>query len=156
MRDSFGKTSIEKQKGIKMTNSLSKTLIWVSSIISIGFGAWHFFVPTAWKWYSYIDPKATELIVAIRAINFFFSLTLVLFGIITIAFILGDRANQYSLTIILGATSILWFSRVIMQIAYPQGSMNRQLQYGLLITFILVFLCNVVALIIVNSYKRNG
>ena len=36
----------------------------IGSSASIGFGIWHFFVPGAWKWYSYIDPNATELIVA--------------------------------------------------------------------------------------------
>jgi hypothetical protein len=35
------------------------------------------FVPTAWKWYSYIDVNATELVAAIRAINAFFG-----FGIV--------------------------------------------------------------------------
>lgn len=35
------------------------------------------FFPGMWKWYSYIDPNATELIAAIRAINMFFSLSLV-------------------------------------------------------------------------------
>ena len=40
---------------------------------SVGFGMWHFFVPKAWKWYSYIDINATELVAAVRAINVFFS-----------------------------------------------------------------------------------
>jgi hypothetical protein len=66
-------------------NILVKILVVVGSSASIGFGIWHFFVPYAWKWYSYIDPKATELIVVVRAINVFFSLSLVLFvaGLLT-------------------------------------------------------------------------
>ena len=55
-------------------NQLVKILVTIGSSASIGFGIWHFFVPKAWKWYSYIDPAATELIVAIRAINAFFSI----------------------------------------------------------------------------------
>jgi hypothetical protein len=66
-------------------NILVKILVVVGSSASIGFRIWHFFVPYAWKWYSYIDPKATELIVVVRAINVFFSLSLVLFvaGLLT-------------------------------------------------------------------------
>ena len=56
---------------------LAKILVTFGSSASIAFGVWHFFVPRAWKWYSYIDPNATELIAAIRAINMFFSLSLV-------------------------------------------------------------------------------
>jgi hypothetical protein len=62
-------------------NLLAKILVTIGSTASIGFGIWHFSVPKVWKWYSYIDPTATELIVAVRAINVFFSLSLVLFGI---------------------------------------------------------------------------
>lgn len=54
-----------------MTNQLVKTLVTIGSSASIGFGAWHFFVPQAWKWYSYIDSSATELVAAVRAINAF-------------------------------------------------------------------------------------
>lgn len=59
-------------------NQLAKILVLISSVASIGFGIWHFFVPTIWKWYSYIDINATELVAAVRAINVFFSLSLVL------------------------------------------------------------------------------
>ena len=38
-----------------------KTLTTIGSLVTIGFGAWHFFVPTVWNWYAYIDPAATEL-----------------------------------------------------------------------------------------------
>ncbi len=68
---------------------LVKTLVMVGSVSSIGFGVWHFFVPTMWNWYSYIDANATELVVAIRAINVFFSLSLVLFGVVNVLFIYG-------------------------------------------------------------------
>jgi hypothetical protein len=39
-----------------------KILVMIGSSASIGFGIWHFFVPTAWNWYSYIDSNATELV----------------------------------------------------------------------------------------------
>jgi hypothetical protein len=61
-----------------MMNQFAKVLVTMGSTASIGFGIWHFFVPQAWNWYSYIDAEATELIVAVRAINVFFSLSLVI------------------------------------------------------------------------------
>ena len=64
-----------------------KILVIFGSSASIGFGIWHFFVPKAWNWYSYIDGNATELVAAVRAITAFFSLSLVLFGIVNILLI---------------------------------------------------------------------
>jgi hypothetical protein len=128
---------------------LVKILVIVGSISSIGFGIWHFFVPAMWNWYSYIDINATELVVAIRAINVFFSLSLVLFGIVNILFIYGDQSNRYSIIVMLAATCILWLTRVAFQVIYPQGSMSPLLQYGMLSAFIIVSLCYIVSLYIV-------
>jgi hypothetical protein len=134
-------------------NLLVKTLVTFGSSTSIGFGIWHFFVPKAWNWYSYIEPKATELIVAVRAINVFFSLSLVLFGIVNILLVYGDKINRYSIIVVLAATSILWLARVVFQLIYPQGSMNPVLQYGMLSAFIIVFLCYLIPLYILVSQK---
>ena len=131
-----------------------KSLVTIGSAASIGFGIWHFFVPTVWNWYSYIDPKATELIVAVRAINVFFSLSLVLFGALNMLFILGDKANRYSIIVMLVATCILWLTRLALQIVYPQGSINPVLQYGMLIAFIIINLCYLILLYMVASQKN--
>lgn len=125
---------------------LLKLLVTFGSSISIGFGVWHFFVPKAWKWYSYMDPAATELVVAVRAINVFFSLSLVLFGLMNILFIYGGRANRYSVIVLLAATCLLWLTRLVFQIIYPQGSINPALQYGMLAAFAVVTLCYLVSL----------
>ena len=125
-----------------------KILVLSGSFASIGFGIWHFFVPEMWKWYSYIDVNATELVAAIRAINVFFSLALVLFGVVNILFIYKDKSNRYSIIVMLAATSILWITRVIFQIFYPQGSINPILQYGMLSAFIIISLCYIIALYI--------
>ena len=130
---------------------LVKILVIVGSVSSIGFGIWHFFVPAMWNWYSYIDINAAELVVAIRAINVFFSLSLVLFGIVNILFIYGDQSNRYSIIVMLAATCILWLTRVAFQVIYPQGSMSPLLQYGMLSAFIIVSLCYIVSLYIVVS-----
>jgi hypothetical protein len=134
-------------------NQLVKILVTFGSLASIGFGIWHFFVPRAWKWYSYIDANATELVVAVRAINVFFSLSLVLIGIVNILFINGDRSNRYSIIVMLVATSILWLTRSIFQLIYPQGSLFPGLQYGMLIAFTVISLCFIIPMIMMLSQK---
>jgi hypothetical protein len=134
-------------------NLLAKILVTIGSVASIGFGTWHFFVPKVWKWYSYIDPAATELIVAVRAINVFFSLSLVLFGILNILFIYGNNSNRYSIIVMLSATCILWLTRVTFQIIYPQGTINPALQYGMLSAFIIITSFYLASLWIVASQK---
>jgi hypothetical protein len=134
-------------------NLLVKIFVMIASSASIGFGLWHFFVPKAWDWFSYIDIKATELIVAVRAINVFFSLSLVLFGILNILFVYGGKSNRYSIIVMLAATCILWLTRLVFQIIYPQGSINPVLQYGMLSAFIIVNLCYLISLWIVASQR---
>jgi hypothetical protein len=134
---------------------LARTLVTIGSVASIGFGIWHFFVPRLWDWYSYIDASATELVLAVRAINVFFSLSLVLFGVMNLLLAYG-RADRYSLLVVLGATCALWVTRVVMQIAYPQGSMSAPLQYGMLGAFVLVTVCYAVSLALVLGDGRAG
>ena len=126
-------------------NLLVRILVIFGSSASIGFGIWHFFVPKAWNWYSYIDSNATELVAAVRAINAFFSLSLVLFGIVNILLIYGDKSNRYSILVMLAATCVLWMTRVTFQLIYPQGSLVPGLQYGMLSAFAIITLCYLVA-----------
>jgi uncharacterized membrane protein len=116
--------------------------------VSIGFGVWHLFVPGLWNWYSYVDPSATELVVAIRAINILFSLSLVLFGLMNLLLAYGPGDIRYAALVVLGATCILWSARVVMQVAYPQGSTSAALQYGMLLAFALVLACYAIALLL--------
>lgn len=136
-----------------MTNSLVKVLVLIGSSASIGFGIWHFFVPQAWKWYSYIASAATELVAAVRAINVFFSLSLVLFGVVNILLINGDKSNRYSITVILAATCVLWLTRVTFQIIYPQGSLYPGIQYGMLFAFVIIALCYLIPLMIILFHQ---
>ena len=133
--------------------SLVKFLVTLGSSASICFGIWHFFVPKAWNWYAYIDARATELIIAVRAINVFFSLSLVLFGIVNMLFVLGGRANRYSIMVMLAATCVLWLTRVALQLVHPQGSINPILQYGMLSAFIAINLCYLISLWIMASQR---
>jgi hypothetical protein len=119
----------------------------LGSCASFVFGVWHFFVPTIWKWYAYMDVNATELVAAVRAINTFFSLALVLFGIVNILLVYGDKSNRYSISVMLTATCVLWITRVIFQVIYPQGSLYPGLQYGMLSAFVIVTLCYLIPLL---------
>ena len=130
---------------------LVKIFVMIGSGASIGFGVWHFFVPRLWNWYAYIDTHATELVIAVRAINIFFSLTLVLFGIVNILLVYGGKSNRYSIIVLLAATSLLWLTRVFLQVFYPQGSQYPGLQYGMLAAFTLVSLCYVISLMLTLS-----
>ncbi len=134
-------------------NQLVKVLVMLGSSASIGFGIWHFYVPKAWNWYSYIDINATELVAAVRAINAFFSLSLVLFGMVNILLIYGDKSNRYSMIVMLAATCILWLTRVAFQVIYPQGSLYPGLQYGLLSAFVVIALCYLVSLLSILFQK---
>jgi hypothetical protein len=121
-----------------LKNSVIKILTTFGSIISIGFGIWHFFVPSIWNWYSYFDKTATELVIAVRAINIFFSLLLVLLGIANILFISRKPQDRFSTIVILSISTILWTTRLILQIIYPQGSQNSFILFSMYIVFILV------------------
>jgi hypothetical protein len=134
-------------------NLLVKILVIFGGSASIGFGVWHFFVPQAWKWYSYIDINATELVAAVRAINAFFSLSLVLFGVVNILLIYGDKSNRYSIIVMLTATCILWLTRVAFQVIYPQGSLYPGLQYGMLSAFVIITLCYLISLLSILFQK---
>ncbi|MBP7963757.1 MAG: hypothetical protein KA003_17355 [Caldilineaceae bacterium] len=137
-------------------NQLVKILVMIGSTASIGFGVWHFSVPQTWKWYSYMDGNATELVAAVRAINAFFSLSLVLFGIVNILLVYGDKSNRYSVMVMLAATSILWLTRLSLQVIHPQGSLVPGLQYGMLFAFAMVSLCYIIPLVIVVNSKTVG
>jgi hypothetical protein len=133
--------------GIMTINLLVKILVMIGSSASIGFGIWHFFVPRAWNRYLYIDSNATELVAAVRAINAFFSVSLVLFGMVNILLIYGDKSNRYSIIVMLAATCILWLTRLSFQVIYLQGSLYPGLQSGMLSAFMIVTLCYIISLI---------
>jgi uncharacterized membrane protein len=94
-----------------------------------------------------MDVKATELALAVRATNIFFSLSLVLFGLLSIVLISSNQSSRHTIIVILAANIILWLTRVALQIVSPQGTMNFYLQYGMLASFVLVLLLYAAALI---------
>lgn len=132
-----------------------KGFITIGSLISVGFGLWHFFIPGIWNWYSYIDPLATELIIAVRAINILFSLLLVLLGISNMIIVFRVRYDRFTYLVLISISVILWATRVILQIIYPQGSQNQILQYCMLSIFIFVLLCYLMGLFFIIKGSEN-
>lgn len=130
----------KKQAEFYKSSSI-KVLTTIGSTISIVFGIWHFFVPAIWNWYSYIDEAAPELVIAVRAINIFFSLLLVLLGVANILLVFRIHPDRFSTIVILLVSFVLWITRVILQLIYPQGSQNLLIQYSMLIVFVLVLFC---------------
>lgn len=135
-------------RGIMITLPL-QLLVIAGSIVTVGFGAWHFFVPRVWRWYSYIDPAATELLLAVRAVNIFFSLSLVLFGAVDLIFIVAIPDDRFALTVMLAASTVLWLARTILQLLSPQGTQRPGLRTGMVLAFTLTTLCFAVPLILV-------
>lgn len=127
----------------------------IGSVISIGFGLWHFFVPSIWNWYSYFDKTATELMIAVQAINIFFSLLLVLLGIANMLFVFRRLQDNFPTSVMLSISTILWTTRVILQLVYPQGSQNPIIQYSMLLTFILVWGCFTLSLWFVFNENKH-
>jgi len=135
-------------------NLLVKLFTTLGSSASIAFGVWHFFVPRLWNWYAYIDPNANELMLAIRAINAFFSLSLVLFGVLNLLFVYNKSANRFSTIALLAAACILWLTRLVFQVIYPQGSLYPGLRFGMLCAFTLIFLFYVISLAFVVLERK--
>lgn len=132
-----------------MGNNGKKKLIVIlvsfASLATIFFGIWHFFLPAQWNWYSYIVPGATELVIAVQAMNVLFSLCLILIGTADLLLILVG-SDRLARIVMLSLSSILWTVRVMMQIIAPQGSALPLLQYGMLTGFLLIWICFAIGL----------
>lgn len=145
---------MKRKDGDLLKNAVIRIFTTLGSIISICFGIWHFFVPGIWNWYSYIDKTATELVIAVRAINIFFSLLLVLLGTANILFVWRKHQDRFSTIVILSISTILWTTRIILQIICPQGSQNQSIQYSMLLVFILVFACFLISIFLILDRNK--
>lgn len=137
--------------------AMTRILTSIGSAASVAFGVWHLFVPSVWHWYSYIDAAATELTLAVRALNVCFSTSLVVLGLVNLFMVFG-QSGRYPLLVVLAANISLWSVRVAMQVVYPQGTTSSALQYGMLAAFITVLACYVAAagLVVSRSGMQGG
>ena len=67
-----------------------KVLYYITTVMSMLVGLWHFFVPIMFQWYDYLPMQYENLIVGIDYTNYCFSL--LLFGISLLLIIWGKRA----------------------------------------------------------------
>jgi hypothetical protein len=116
-----------------------KIITTIGSLITVGFGVWHLFAPRLWNWYQYMDAQATELVLAVRATNVFFSVSLIILGSTALIFLYRQPVDVFYLRVQLLMLTLLWGLRVMMQLTYPQGTINPVLQYGMLGAFLLSF-----------------
>jgi len=103
---------------------------------ALGFGLWHFAVPSIYGWQSYVPDAPKSLVDAVAATNFFFSLSLSLVGAANVVspFIPGSStpARRSWLWTNVG----LWTTRAVYQLIYPQGTHNAALQWGMTGAFV--------------------
>jgi hypothetical protein len=76
-----------------------------------------------------------------------------LLGIANILFVFKKPQDRFSTIVILSISTILWTTRLILQIIYPQGSQNSVIQYSMLFVFILVFVCFLISLFLASMEK---
>ena len=69
-----------------------KVLYYITTVMSMLVGLWHFFVPFMFQWYDYLPMQYKNLIVGIDYTNYCFSL--LLFGSSLLAIIWGKRALE--------------------------------------------------------------
>ena len=69
-------------------------------------------------------------------------------------FVFGKNANRFSIIALLSATCVLWLTRLLFQVIYPQGSLYPSLQFGMLAAFALISLCYLFSLIFVVLEKN--
>lgn len=67
-----------------------KILYYVTTIMSMLVGLWHFFVPTMFQWYDFLPTQYENLIVGIDYTNYCFSA--LLFGSSLLLILWGKRA----------------------------------------------------------------
>lgn len=80
-----------------------KIVYYISVVISMLVGLWHFFVPYMFQWYDYLPMEYENLIVGIDYTNYCFSL--LLFGLSLLLVVLGKKALTLNKEVII----FYWF-----------------------------------------------
>lgn len=113
----------------------------IACIISCLIGIGHFFAPYSFKWYSYIPDAPLEIYQSINYINFCFSFLLT--GISLVLIVVQKRlfADMKELKIFYVFFTLVWLTRVIIQIIWPwPSSLQIWLVIGFTMEFIFVFI----------------
>ncbi|WP_394235579.1 hypothetical protein [Niallia oryzisoli] len=112
----------------------------ISSLV----GILHFFAPYSFKWYSYIPDAPIEIYHSINYINFCFSFLLA--GVSLLFLIVQNKLFDGSreLKIFYAFFSLIWFSRIIIQLIWPWPS---DLQLWLVVAFSMEFIFTLIPMI---------
>jgi hypothetical protein len=131
---------------------ISKATEMTGGLITLGFGIWHFFIPSMFGWYDYLQDDPVELSRGIGASNFFLSFSLSLIGATSVAFpsLFPDSASAN--TVWLWANVGLWTARSIYQAVAPQGTQINGLAESMLAGFIVTDLLFIFSAV-VNSIQ---
>jgi hypothetical protein len=132
---------------------ISRAAEMTGGLITLGFGIWHFFIPSMFGWYDYLQDDPVELSRGVGASNFFLSFSLSLIGATSVAIPSLFPDSGLVNTAWLWANVGLWTARSIYQAVAPQGSQVPGLAQSMLAGFIvtdLLFLFSAV----VNSLPK--
>ena len=130
---------------------ISRTTEAVGGLITLGFGVWHFFIPSMFGWYDYLQDDPAELSRGIGASNFFLSFSLCLIGATSIAFPSLFPDTRSANTVWLWANVGLWTARSIYQVVAPQGTQVDGLSQSMLAGFILTDLLFIFSAVVGSS-----
>ncbi|HBN83182.1 MAG TPA: hypothetical protein DDZ89_05005 [Clostridiales bacterium] len=123
---------------------IAKVLFNISCIIGSIVGTWHFFVPYSSNWFSYIPDAPIEIIQSINYINFCFSFLLTGFSLLLIIVQKKLFDGSKELRIFYTFFTIVWLSRVIIQLIWPWPS---SLQLWLVVAFSTEFILALIPMI---------
>ncbi len=115
---------------------ISRATEMAGGLITLGFGIWHFFIPSMFGWYDYLQDDPVELSRGVGASNFFLSFSLSLIGATSVAFPSLFPDSGSANTVWLWANVGLWTARSIYQAVAPQGTQVNGLAQSMLAGFI--------------------
>jgi hypothetical protein len=152
----IGFSSFAQGSDIVNPVSANSTLLGISratemagGLITLGFGIWHFFIPSMFGWYDYLQDDPAELSRGVGASNFFLSFSLSLIGATSVAFPTLFPDSGLANTAWLWANACLWTARSIYQAVAPQGSqvpgLAQSMLAGFIVTDLLVIFSAVVS-----------
>lgn len=91
-----------------------KIIYYITVVVSMLVGLWHFFVPWMFQWYDYLPTQYENLIVGIDYINYCFSL--LLSGLSLLLLILGRKAMSLNKEVIIFYffLTVVWIFRALL------------------------------------------
>ncbi len=123
---------------MKKTMAIIYTLACTIGLL-VGFA--HLFAPYAFGWYSYIPDAPLEIIQSINYVNFCFSFLLAGLSLLLLVVHKAVFSHAPGLRAFYGFYVLVWFSRVIIQLAWPWPShLQLWLVVGFVVEFILTLL----------------